>query len=609
MEEISDPIKARLKVLAFIATAIFAILFGRLWMLQGVLANEYRRLAEENRIRPVSVDAPRGLILDRHGDPLVKNRLAVVVTLEPERTDDRTLIKRLSKVLDLSIAQIDSRIASNKIDPIKPRVIQRDTPDAAIAYIKEHSGDFPGVELKVEAIREYPYGELAAHVVGYLGELSQEEHEDPDYALHELGDMVGKTGVEKVYDNLLAGSKGTEYIEVNALAEPLRVVDKVKPDPGNDIILTIDRRIQAAAEKTLIDGILRTKKNKYRNASSGATVVMTPKGEVVAMASFPTYDPAVFIGGVSEKQWTKLTADESDYPLNNRALMSAYPPASTFKIVTAAAGYQNDVMTSATTVVCTGRWTGMGEKWGKFCWKRSGHGPRNVVGALEESCDSFFYDIGYRLYKLPGERLQDWARRFGMGAVTGIDLPSEVEGRVPTAKWKKEWNKNNPDNQAWFPGDTVNMAIGQGDTLATPLQIASMYAAIAADGVIYKPYMVKSIVGLDGRKIRDIEPEKTGDLKLPSDQLAAIKDGLRRVVATGTAKGVFAGLNVTVSGKTGTAEVFGKDDYALFAAYAPSDAPEYVVVTVIEEGGGGSTAAAPAVRDLLAEIFSEGEAE
>ncbi len=467
MEEINDAIKTRLRILAFIATAILVILFARLWMLQGVLAEEYRRQAEDNRIREVSLDAPRGLILDRRGEALVKNRLATAVTIEPEHTDDKRLKKRLSRVLKMGVDEIDERIASSKVDPIKPRVIQRDVTERAIAYIKEHSGDFPGVEVKIEAIREYPYGALAAHVVGYLGELSEEERQDPEFVRYDLGDMVGKTGVERTYDNLLAGSKGTEFIEVNATAEPLRVLDRTSSDPGNDIVLTIDRRIQAVAEKALSGGIRRTRKKKYRNASSGATVVMTPKGEILAMASFPTYDPTVFVGGVSQKDWAALTNEDSDYPLNNRALMAGYPPASIFKVVTAAAGYQNGVMTSATTVFCTGLWTGMGAKWGKRCWLWSGHGTRNVVGALEVSCDSFFYDIGYRLYKLPGERLQDWSRRMGLGSKTGIDLPAEFEGRVPTAEWKKEWNKNNPENQAWFPGDTVNMAIGQGDMLTT----------------------------------------------------------------------------------------------------------------------------------------------
>ena len=607
MEEINDAIKTRLRILAFIATAILVILFARLWMLQGVLAEEYRRQAEDNRIREVSLDAPRGLILDRRGEALVKNRLAAAVTIEPEHTDNKRLKKRLSRVLKMSVDEIDERIASSKVDPIKPRVIQRDVTERAIAYIKEHSGDFPGVEVKIEAIREYPYGTLAAHVVGYLGELSEEERQDPEFVRYDLGDMVGKTGVERTYDNLLVGSKGTEFIEVNATAEPLRVIDRTSSDPGNDIVLTIDRRIQTVAEKALSDGIRRTRNKKYRNASSGATVVMTPKGEILAMASFPTYDPTVFVGGVSQKDWAALTNEDSDYPLNNRALMAGYPPASIFKVVTAAAGYQNGVMTSGTTVFCTGLWTGMGAKWGKRCWLWSGHGTRNVVGALEVSCDSFFYDIGYRLYKLPGERLQDWSRRMGLGSKTGIDLPAEFEGRVPTAEWKKEWNKNNPENQAWFPGDTVNMAIGQGDMLTTPLQLVSLYAGIAADGIIYRPHVVKSVVGLDGRELRAIEPEKTGEFGLTPAQLGKIKEGLRRVVATGTAKKAFAGLDFEVSGKTGTAEVFGKDDFALFAAYAPSAAPEYVVVTVIEEGGGGSTAAAPVVRDILEAIMSERE--
>ncbi len=608
MEEIDDSIKARIRVLALIATIILLVILTRLWMLQGVLADEYQKLSEDNRIRRVSIDAPRGLILDRHGEPLVKNRLSVVVTLELGRAKDNRLIKRLARVLKMSVHDIREQIRSNKTDPIKPRVIQRDVSRRAVAYIYEHSGSFSGVELKVEAIRDYPGGQLAAHIVGYLGELSESERKDEDFAQYELGDKVGKTGIERTYDSLLAGSKGTEFVEVNAIAQPLRVVDTKDPDPGNDIVLTIDKDIQVAAEKALAEGIARTKKKKYRNANAGAIVVLTPDGEVLAMASYPTYDPSAFVGGISQKQWALLTDEQSDYPLNNRAMMSGYPPGSTFKVVTAAAGYHAGVMSNGTTSVCRGRWTGLGVKWGKWCWDKGGHGSRNIVTALQDSCDTFFYDVGHRLYQLKGEPLQDWSYRLGLGAKTGIDLPAEFEGRVPTAAWKKAWNKDNPDNQAWFPGDTVNMAIGQGDILATPLQIASLYAGIAGDGNIYKPRVVKSIVGLDGREIRDLPKEKIAEYGLTASQMGAIKEGLRRVVTSGTAKEAFAGMAIPISGKTGTSEVFGKDDFAFFAAYAPSDDPRYVVAVVIEQGGHGGSAAAPTARQILDEIFKLEEA-
>lgn len=603
-EEIGDSTRNRLTVLALIATAVLAAIVLRLWFLQSVNAAEYKRLSEENRIRKVSVESPRGLVLDRDGQPLVKNRLAVVLTVEPEWAGNKKLLERLSKALNMPIARIREQIRSKKVDPIKPKVISRDVSVESAAYIKEHEDDFPGVELKVEAIRDYPRGGLAAHVVGYLGELSEQEREDADYSRYELGDMVGKTGIERAYDGLLVGSKGMEYVEVNAVAQPLRVVDRKEPVPGNNIVLTIDADIQAAAEKALKDGIAATRKAKYPKAAAGAVVVMTPDGEVLAMASYPTYDPAVFVGGVSQGEWAALNDASSEYPLNNRALMSGYPPGSTFKVVTAVAGFQAKVMDVGTTVVCRGRWTGMGAKWGKWCWNKSGHGARNVMTALKDSCDTFFYDIGYRLYQQQGEPLQAWSRELGFGGKSGVDLPSEFEGRVPTAAWKKEWNKSNPDNQAWFPGDTVNMAIGQGDFLATPLQIASLYAGVASDGVIYRPRVVKSVIGMDGRKIRDLPKVKTGEFGLAPAELRAIKDGLDRVVTDGTAEGAFKGFNVPVGGKTGTSEVFGKDDYALFAGYAPSINPKYVISVVIEQGGHGGSAAAPVARAVFEQAFA-----
>ncbi len=604
MDDLSEKTQLRVRVIAVAATVVLAVLLARLWMLQAVLGSEYKLMAEENRTREVSVDAQRGLILDRRGEPIVKNKTSIAVVIDPEKIDDTPGLRRLAKTLDMSVSLIKERMASERDDPLKPRVIKRDVRAETIAYIEENQGDFPGVDLKVESIRDYVKGSLAAHVIGYLGELSSEERKDPDYAHYELGDLVGKSGVERVYEGVLSGTKGTEFVEVNAAGQSMRTVGSSNPDPGNDIVLTIDRRIQESAERALESMIKETQKTKFKNAKAGAIVVMEPRGEILALASYPSYNPEVFTGGISNDQWAYLNDEKNEFPLNNRTIMSAYPPGSTFKVVTSVAGFKTEVMNTGTTVFCSGLWTGLGERWAKRCWERSGHGLNAIVGALEVSCDVFFYDIGYRLDRLGREDLQTWSRNLGFGARTGIDLTSEVEGRVPTAAWKKEWNKNYPEYQTWFPGDTVNMAIGQGDMLATPLQVASVYAGIVTGGEIYRPHVVKSVVGLNGRAIKEIEPEVIKKFELSDEQMGAIRTGLRRVVTDGTARAAFSGFSTPVSGKTGTSEVKGKDDFAFFVAYAPSDDPKYIVSVVIEQGGHGGSAAAPAARKVFEDVFS-----
>ncbi len=568
-----------------------------------VWGGEYKQMAEENRIRRVAIGAPRGEILDRDGQPLVKNRMSVTLTLAPQRAKDKKLVARLSRLLGMSVSDINEALRSVKVGPVEPRVIKRDIDEKTMAYIEEHDDEFVGVELRVDAIRDYPGGGLAAHIIGYLGELSDEEIQKADYAGYSPGDLVGKSGIERQYEDLLAGAKGTEFVEVNAAGRPIRIIERKEPDPGNNIILSIDNKIQASAEEALARAIARAKKTKYPKASAGAIVVMTPQAQVLAMASFPTYDPRVFVGGVSTAQWTQLTDPKSEFPLSNRAIMSGYPPGSTFKVVTAVAGFKTGVMTTGTTVVCRGRWTGLGERWAKWCWDKAGHGTQSIEGALRVSCDTFFYEIGHRLYRRGGEGLQEWARRSGFGTKTGVDLPSEAEGRIPTAAWKKAWNKNWPENQAWFPGDTVNMAIGQGDVLVTPLQVANIYAAIANGGTLFKPRVAKAVIGLDGRKIYEAPAEKLGRLDLTPAEMTALRRGLRRVVVDGTAAGIFNRVPVQVSGKTSTAEMIGKDDYAGFVGYAPSDAPKYVISVVIEQGGHGGSAAAPAAAQILGDIY------
>ena len=603
MDEINETTLSRIKAMGLLFTMIFVILLTRLWLLQGVQGQEFKRLSEDNRIRQIPLDAQRGQILDRNLEPIVQNRPSVVLTLKPDQAKDNVLLKRLAKLLHMSISEVKGKVRSKKVNPIEPKVIKRDVSPNIVAYFEEHKNDYIGAELVVKPIRDYPQDSMAAHVLGYLGELSDKEAKESEFTTYDLGDLVGKTGVEQQYESLLAGNKGTQFVEVNAAGDLLRVIEKKDPVPGNNIILTLDTKIQLSSEKALKNAIASARKSKFPNASAGAVVVMKPDGEVLAMAGYPTYDPRDFVGGVSQSRWAEMIDEKSDYPLNNRAIMSAYPPGSTFKPVTAVAGLKTGVINIGTSFVCRGRWTGLGKKWPKWCWDRTGHGRQALDGALSKSCDTYFYEVGHGLYKKGAEDLQKWARRLGFGSRTGIDLPSEIDGRVPTAAWKREFNVSWPENQQWFPGDTVNMAIGQGDVLATPLQIANLYAAIANGGTIYQPRIVKAVKGLEDRTILEVKPKKTGEIGLSPPEAAAIKRGLRRVVVDGTAKNVFRGFTPAVSGKTGTSEVIGKDDFAFFVAFAPTDDPQYVVLVVIEQGGHGGDAAAPAVREIIDDIF------
>lgn len=604
-QDIEDRTITRMGVLAAFVAVTFSILAIRLWFLQAVGSEYYKKMAEENRIRTVNINASRGIIFDRNRQPLAVDRLALTLTITPAYANDRALIKQLSKVLGMSVSDIKKQISSRKVDPLKPRVIKRDLSADTVAYIKEHQGEFPGVEIIDEPIRDYPNGSLASHILGYISEISESEIGQEDFKDYDLGDLIGKSGVEKQYESVLRGTKGIEFLEVNATNKPIRTLKREEPDPGNNLVLTIDKNIQESAERALAGAIENAKKQKYPNANAGAIVVMDPRnGELLAMASYPTYDPRLFSGGISTEQWAFLNNESNLYPLNNRALMSGYPTGSTFKVLTAIAGLRTGVITPNTTFFCKGRWTGFGGRWVKWCWKRSGHGRRNLASALTVSCDVYFYEVAYLLQRRGQEELQLWSRKLGLGSKTGIDLPGETPGRIPDKKWKRAFNKSWPENQAWFPGDTVNMAIGQGDVLVSPLQLAVVYSAIANRGKVYRPHVVKEILSTDNQ-MKTAHTSEVRQLDIPAADFDAIREGLKQVTSSpeGTAAGVFAGFPIPVAGKTGTSEVFGQDDYAFFAAYAPADEPKYVITVVIEQGGKGGQAAAPAARRILGDIY------
>lgn len=629
MSTYRQELRSRFATLGILIVLVLAALLVRLWTMQVLNGDTFAAQAENNRVREISLEAPRGRIFDRNGVPIVTNRSALAVSVDPTHEDVRGLLARhqnkdtaddptrreleelfgeLGTMLGMTPADVFERVADVNQEALRPRVVAVDASAEVVAQLLERQADFSWVRVEEIAVREYPYGSLAAHVLGYTGSISEEQFKSSDeYTGYELGDTVGKTGAERQFEGVLQGDKGWRRIEVNASGKPQGVVDEQAPRPGNDIRLTIDIELQRVVEEQLADAISEARRQGFTSAKAGAAVVLDVQtGEVLALASAPTYDPSAFLGGISTSEWQALNAKESEYPLNDRAIMAAYPPASTFKVVTASAAMRYGVAGENSTYSCSGRWTDMGEQWPKWCWKRAGgHGTVSLRGGIKHSCDTVFYEIGYEFYKRKAEELQAESRAFGLGTKTGIDLPGEVAGRVPDAAWKKEFNRNYPEYQLWLPGDTVNMSIGQGDMLTSPLQMATVFAGLANDGTIMKPHVLREVLDSEGQVARTVQPEVLRDTGASDAALDVLTRSLVDVTRDGTGRGAFAGFGVAVAGKTGTAEVKGKDDYAWFTAYAPANEPRFAVAIILEQGGGGGAVAAPAARNVLAQLLGE----
>jgi penicillin-binding protein 2 len=573
--------------------------------MQVVSGAAYASQAEENRMREVTTVAPRGRILDRKGRELVTNRATLAVVAPASTATNARLLARLSALLNVPVADLKERIGSRKEAALALRVVAIDVPQSAVAYLSEHSAEFPGIEVQARAVREYPQGRLAAHVLGYTGEISESQILSPEFEGYDPTDTVGKAGAEASFERVLQGDRGMRRLEVDASGQPRRVVEEIAPEPGRDVVLTIDSKVQRVAEQALAQAMVDAHRQNYHKARSGAAIALDVRtGEVLALASAPSYDPTVFLGGVSEKEWRSLTSTSSEYPLTNRAISAQYPAASTFKAFTGLAGLQNRLTRQWKVYNCQGRWTGMGKQWAKWCWNHAGHGTESFVAGISDSCDVVFYEIGYAFYKDRGEKLQKTVRTFGYGSKIGIDLPGETDGRIPDAAWKKSFNEDYPEYQRWLPGDTVNMAIGQGDLLVTPLQVAATYGGIAT-GQVMKPHVLKRIQDADGDAVLKAKPEVAFTPAVSERNLAIMRGALRNVTTEGTARGVFRGMRTPVAGKTGTAQVAGKDDYAWFVGYAPADNPKYVVAVVVEQGGHGGSVAGPAARQILSALLGE----
>jgi len=623
----------RLLVIGAIVLGIGVLLVFRLWTLQIIQHEEFQERANNNLRRVTTTTAVRGRIFDREGRELVTNRPTMAVMAPAlrinsyEEFDDlpevrKEWVERLATTLDLTNEEVVTRLTTTREGPLELRLLAIDVNPETIAYIAERKQQFEGVELEARAVREYPHGSTMAHVLGHTGNITDAELEMDAFADYVPSDVVGKTGAERSFEHILQGVRGTRVLEVNAQGRLQRVVDETEPTVGQDIWLTLDLYIQKAAEQALQDALRAAHRNDHLDAQSGSALVMgINTGEILALASYPTFYPEEFIGGIPIDRWEELTSEEANAPLTNRAIASAQPPASTFKTFMTIAAFDRLDWGPHTSFRCTGTWTGFGDQWPWRCWNRTGHGMQNMYQANYNSCDIPFYEIGRALHWRYDENdvrifeIQEVVRSFGYGSRTGIDLPGEHRGRVPDEEWKERWNRDFPEYRQWVAGDTVNLSIGQGDMLATPLQVAYSHVPIANGGTAWQPRVLHSIRRGDSARI--IEPRLSENQPEASEEaIDFLQDALRLVITRGTGRSAFRDFPVPVSGKTGTAETGRRDprtgerdqdSHSWFVGYAPANDPQYMVVVLIEHGGGGGAIAAPAARQILAEIFDVNE--
>ena len=609
----------RLAVLGVVILSLFGSLFARLWYLQVLDSRQFVAAAASNQVRVVYAEAPRGRVLDRNGRVLVENRPSPVIAVrraELERlpADEREGVKaRLSALLAITREELDRRIGDVRFSQYKPVPVAEDVPEPVFVHLRERAEEYPSVEAAILSRRSYPEGSVAAHVLGYVGEINDQELNARRRGGYRLGDSIGKSGAELLYEAELRGTPGVEKLQVNATGEVLGPPLATRPPVrGEDVRLTIDLEIQRLAEESLLQALEGARVTKERNsgmpfvAPAGSVVVLDPRdGGVLAMASYPTFNPGDFVNGISPDLFRTLNDRGSYYPLTNRAVSGQYAPGSTFKLITAVAAAQRGMITGRSTIVDGGVYRVPNCRGEKCTFRNAGSrawGRVDLARSLTVSSDVYYYDLGARFWLERGRfanGMQDVARSFGLGTKTRIGLPEEKGGLVPDPEVKRRRNEGNPrafPEGRWFTGDSIQMAIGQGDVLLTPLQLANVYATFANGGTRYQPRLALDVGGR-----RTAEPVVAGTVELSSALRDPIAAGLRGVVEReeGTAAVAFSGLQLPVAGKTGTAQVGRKQDTALFAAYAPADAPQLAVAVVLEESGFGGSAAAPVARRII----------
>ena len=598
---LTPQLAVRVALIGGIALVAFAVIFFRLWYLQVLSGDRYLAEARDNRVREIKVQAARGEIVDRDGRKLVDNRPANAVVLSPDRLpedlDDRqALYRRLGKLLDMKPRAIERDVEPQlSALPYSTATVKQDVSHQLAWYLLEHRDDFRGADVERVFLRSYPHHEIGAHLFGTVGELNADQEKDPRYRDVALGDRVGQTGVEFQYDRYLRGRNGASRLQVDAMGNLNRRLNKRDPKQGRQLRLSVDLDVQEAGQEALAGGTGR-----------GAFAVMDIKsGAMLGLGSEPSYDPNIFSKGIKKRDYDRLLDEDNGAPLTNRAIQGLYPTGSTFKLVTAVAGLEGGLITPDTPIHDPGSYT-----VGDTVFENAGkvaHGTLALRQALTVSSDVFFYQLGDHLNSTgDGLGLQHWARRLGIGRNTGIDLPEELPGLLPTPKWRNALYRNKETLEPWTPGHNVNLSVGQGDLQADPLQMAVAYAAIANGGRVLRPRLGQRIEDSSGRAIQQLEAPTARRLKIAPEYRQAILEGLRGAASApgGTSTSVFADFPIQIAGKTGTAEKGeGRADQSWYVALAPYPNPKYVVAVTDEAGGFGADTAAPMTRRILAELL------
>ena len=609
-----DSSRLRLGVLGIVVLALFATMFARLWYLQVLVGPELRVEAQANSVRLIHTEANRGRILDREGRVLVENRIVPTVVVDREAVEDQPdLLTRVGQLLGKDPRELGRRVTDSRFSAYKPVPLVEDVPKDKVVYLREHQTAYRGVSVVQLTQRTYPNGRLAAHVLGYVGEINDTELEERRSQGYREGDNIGKSGVELSYESVLRGTPQVEKLQVDAEGRVLRSLGLQPGIPGRDVQLTIDLDIQRVAEESLEQGLESARRSydpdqaKFFLAPAGSAVVLDPQdGAVLAMASLPTYEPSAFVNGISTPDFQRLQDPANHFPLNNRVLQGEYAPGSTFKPVTALAALGREVIAPTTTIDDNGTYT-VGNEVKRNAGGRA-YGTVNLSRALTVSSDVYFYRLGEALdASTKPFPMQESARALGFGRPSGIELPFEAEGRIPDPDSRRKLHEDNPDAfpyPDWFTGDSVNLAVGQGDLVVTPIQLTNAYAALANGGVIWQPRVGGAIRDVVNNTSAPVEARELGQAEVPSEARVPLLQGLERVVSVdeGTAAPAFGGFPLDrfpIAGKTGTAEVFGKQDTALFTAFGPIYNPKYVITVVMEEAGFGAAAAAPVARRIF----------
>jgi penicillin-binding protein 2 len=573
-----ETIERRLAMTAAAILVLFGILALRLWQVQIVQGDLFLRLSEGNRLRIVTTAAPRGLIVDRAGRAFVVNRPAFTVSVIPqEMRNPEVEVHAIARLLDMDPADVREKLAATRDRPFDAVRLRLDVSKSVVSAVAEARLDLPGVFIDIEPVMEYPYRDTAAHLLGYVGEVSDEELRTLGPQGYEPGELIGKDGVERTYDRYLRGQPGEIQEEVDAQGRTSRILSTTPAASGDTLVLGLDLDVQRAAEEALGD----------RN---GAVVAMDPNsGIIVALVSHPAFDPDLFSAGISQSAWSGLIHNRRQ-PLVDRVIQGGYPTGSVFKIITGSAALELGLVRPDTRFYCPGFYN-LG---GHIFHDHEAHGNLSFLDAIAESCNVVFWTISR---PVGPDRLAAFARMYGMGEPTGVDLPQESAGVMPDPAWKERTQR-----QPWYGGDTLNTAVGQGFVLATPLQVARMVAAVANGGTLVVPHAVTEVRSPSGEVVARIAPGPAAHLRLSAQTLAVLQAGLAAVVTRGTAASIqIPGLSV--AGKTGTAESPHGKPFAWFAGYAPADGPKLVVVAMVENAGFGAEFAAPIVQRVLEVAF------